>query len=107
EADGALDPARRRDVLADRQRVAEVLDLGNAEALAQDPHQHRALREHRLADGEAGMGPFLEQEDAVPLLGENGGEHRATETGSQDGYIVPLLRTDGFHDHVPSRNCDW
>jgi hypothetical protein len=33
EADGALDPARCRDVLADREGVAEVLDLRNAEAL--------------------------------------------------------------------------
>ena len=82
-----------------------LTDLRDAEALALGPHQHRALREHRLADGEAGKDPLLEQEDTVPLLAENGGEHRATEIGSKDGYVKPLLRADRFHDRLPSRKA--
>src|SRR5438093_4500956 len=62
--------------------VAIVQSIATGEPLEREVRQRRA----RLADREARMGPALEQDDIMPLDGEDAREQRAGEAAADDGY---------------------
>ncbi|WP_343122544.1 hypothetical protein [Haloferax sp. ATB1] len=92
EADGVFDTARRRDVVDDVVRVAEVLNLRNAVILPENPHPHRTLREHRFADGEPWMRPGFEHHHVEAAFSQNHGREGRRHPGAADDDVVGVGR---------------
>jgi hypothetical protein len=74
KSDRVLESAGRRDVVDDPVSVAEVSELGDAEALCEHEGPDRALGEEGLAKREARVAAPLDQQDPGSLSREDGAE---------------------------------